>query len=67
MQDLLRKPNTEAAREQLRSWLWPVENSNRVFVHLINIYDEDAAESQFGKFDVDHKFNYACGHPQEDV
>ena len=44
-----------------------LENSDRVFVHLINVYDEDAAKSQFGKFDVDHKFNYACGHPQEDV
>ena len=44
-----------------------LENSDRVFVHLINVYDEDAAKSQFGKFDVDHKFNYACGQPQEDV
>ena len=51
MQDLLRKPNTEAAAQMV------VENSDRVLVHLINIYDEDAAKSQFGKFDVDHKFN----------
>ena len=39
MQDLLRKPNTEAAAQMV------VENSDRVLVHLINIYDEDAAKS----------------------
>ena len=30
---------------------------NRTFAHLINVYEEYTVKSQFGKFDLDHKFH----------